>query len=85
MTKHLTTAELQRIIARWDDGSGVTVTVQAFALSVPVAERTVCYWIGGRTIHAAIAERITAPSRRFFVSRSRSMLSNTFRTSFGRS
>jgi hypothetical protein len=58
MSKPLTTAELQKIIARWDDGSGVTGAVQAFALAVPVAERTVWYWIAGRKIHQAMAERI---------------------------
>jgi hypothetical protein len=55
---HLTTAELHRIIARWDDGGGMTAAVQAFALAVPVAERTVWYWISGRKIHLAMAERI---------------------------
>jgi hypothetical protein len=54
----LTTAELQKIIARWDDGRGVTIAVQAFAQAVPVAERTVWYWIGGRQIHPAFVERI---------------------------
>jgi hypothetical protein len=37
----ITTAELQKIIALWDDGSGVTGAVKAFAQAVPVAERTV--------------------------------------------
>ena|ERR1700722_829125 len=58
MKKQLTTAELQQIIARWGDGRGVTAAVQAFAQAVPVAERTVWYWLGGRTIHPAMAERI---------------------------
>ena len=60
MTRHrpLTTAELNRIITQWDDGSGVTAAVQAFAQAVPVAERTVWYWIGGRKIHPAMAERV---------------------------
>jgi hypothetical protein len=56
--KRLTIAELQKIIARWDDGSGVTTAVQAFAQAVPVAERTVWYWVGGRRIHPAMAARI---------------------------
>lgn len=54
----LTTAELQKIVARWDDGRGVTAAVQAFAQAVPVAERTVWYWLAGRKIHQAMAERI---------------------------
>lgn len=54
----LTTAQLQKIIAQWDSGHGVTAAVQAFAKAVPVAERTVWYWIGGRKIHQAMAERI---------------------------
>ena len=58
MKKTLTTAELNRIIERWDNGEGVTATVQAFAKAVPVAERTVWYWLGGRKIHQAMAERI---------------------------
>src|SRR5262249_6538648 len=58
MKKPLTTAELQKIIHRWDNGQGVTVAVQAFAQAVPVAERTVWYWLGGRTIHPALGERI---------------------------
>lgn len=57
-TKPLTTAELNRIIARWDDGAGVTAAVQAFANAVPVAERTVWYWLGGRKVHPAMAARI---------------------------
>lgn len=60
MKKPLTTAELQRIIQKWDDGGGVTAAVQAFAQAVPVAERTVWYWLGGRKIHPAMAERIRA-------------------------
>ncbi len=58
MKKPLTTAELHRIIERWDDGGGVTAAVQAFAQAVPVAERTVWYWLGGRKVHQAMAERI---------------------------
>jgi hypothetical protein len=58
MRKPLTTADLQKFIARWDDGGGVTAAVQAFAQAVPVAERTVWYWIGGRKIHPAMTERI---------------------------
>ena len=57
-SKPLTTAELNRIIARWDTGQGVTATVQAFADAVPVAERTVWYWLGGRKIHRAMEARI---------------------------
>jgi hypothetical protein len=60
MTKPLTTAQLQKIIAQWDAGRGVTAAVQAFAQAVPVAERTVWYWLGGRKIHPAMAERIRA-------------------------
>lgn len=41
MCKPLTTAQLQKIIAGWDDGSGVTAAVQVFAAALPVAERTV--------------------------------------------
>jgi hypothetical protein len=58
MNKPLTTAELQKIIARWDDGRGVTAAVQAFTQAVPVTERTVWYWIGGRRIHPAMQARI---------------------------
>jgi len=58
MKKPLTTAELQRIIERWDNGEGVTAAVQAFAQAVPVAERTVWYWLGGRQVHQAMVERI---------------------------
>jgi hypothetical protein len=58
MSKPLSTAELQIIITRWDDGAGVTEAVKAFAQDVPVAERTVRYWIAGRRIHQAMAERI---------------------------
>jgi hypothetical protein len=54
----LTTTELQQIIARWDDGGGVTAAVQAFADAVPVAEWTVWYWLGGRMLHRARTERI---------------------------
>ncbi len=54
----LTAAQLQKIIALWDDGSGVTAAVQAFAQAVPVKERTVWYWLGGRMIHPAFVERI---------------------------
>jgi hypothetical protein len=43
MKKRMTTAELNRIIERWDSGAGVTAAVQAFAQTVPVAERTVWY------------------------------------------
>jgi hypothetical protein len=32
--------------------------VQAFAHAVPVAERTVWYWIGGQKIHPAMQARI---------------------------
>ena len=52
--KPLTTAQLQKIIQRWDDGGGVTAAVQAFDLAVPVAERTGGYWIGGRKFHPAM-------------------------------
>ena len=58
MLKRLTSAQLQKIIARWDDGRGATAAVQAFAKAVPVAERTVWYWIGGRKIHPAMVARI---------------------------
>jgi hypothetical protein len=63
----LTTAQLQRIIARWDDGGGVTAAVQAFAQAVPVVERTVWFWLAGRKIHPAMAARIRSlqpPNRR---------------------
>jgi hypothetical protein len=56
--KPLATAELNRIIARFDTGQGVTAAVQAFADAVPVAERTVWYWLGGRKVHRAMAARI---------------------------
>jgi hypothetical protein len=56
--KPLSSVELNRIIERWDDGGGVTAAVQAFAQAMPVTERTVWYWLGGRTIHAAFVERI---------------------------
>ena len=56
--KLLTAAELQKIIARWDDDGGVTAAVQAFAAAVPVAERTVWYRLRGRKIHPAMAARI---------------------------
>jgi hypothetical protein len=58
MKKPLTTTQLQRIIARYDDGAGVTAAVQAFAQAVPVTERTVWYWLGGRKVHPAFVERI---------------------------
>jgi hypothetical protein len=58
MTNPFTTAELQRILVRWDDRGGVTAAVLAFAQAVPVADRTVWYWLGGRAIHPAMAERI---------------------------
>jgi hypothetical protein len=58
ITQPITAAELQRIIAQWDDGRGVTAAVQGFVQIVPVAERTVWYWIAGRKIHRAMAERI---------------------------
>jgi hypothetical protein len=58
MSMPLTTAELQKIIARWDDGSGVTAAVQAFAQAVPVSERTAWYWLARRKIYLAMAERI---------------------------
>jgi hypothetical protein len=58
MKKPLTTAELQKIIARWDDGRGVTAAVRAFAQAVPVAERTVWFWLPGRQVHPAFVERI---------------------------
>jgi hypothetical protein len=59
MTKPLTTAELSRMIERWrTPGGGVTAAVQAFAHAVPVAERTVWFWLGGRKIHPAFVERI---------------------------
>jgi len=64
MKKEMTTVELQRIIARWDDGVGVTGAVQAFAQDVPVAERTVWFWLAGRRIHQAMAERIRSWSRK---------------------
>jgi hypothetical protein len=56
--KPLTTAELNRIIARFDTDEGVTASVQAFANAVPVAERTVWYWLGGRKVHPAMQARI---------------------------
>jgi hypothetical protein len=57
--KPFLTAELQRVIARWDDGGGVTAAVQAFAHDLPVAERTVWYWLSGeRQIRPLVAERI---------------------------
>jgi hypothetical protein len=56
--KPLTTAGLHRIIERWDNGGGVTAAVQAFAQAVPVAERTVWYWLGGRKIHWLWADKI---------------------------
>ena len=59
MTRPLTTAELIRIVERWRcPGGGVTAAVQAFARAVPVAERTVWFWLGGRQIHPAFVERI---------------------------
>ena len=67
MTEPLTTAQLQKIVARWDDGSSVTAAVQAFAKAVPVVERTVWYWIGGRKIHRAFVKHIRSlqpPNRR---------------------
>lgn len=57
-SKPFTTAELNRIIERWDDGQGVTSAVKAFAAALPVTERTVWYWLGGRKVHPAMAERI---------------------------
>ena len=62
----LTLSELRRIIARFDTGQGLTAAVQAFAAAVPVAERTVWYWLDGRKVHPAMAERIRAlkPSKR---------------------
>ncbi|HTU17783.1 MAG TPA: hypothetical protein VMG10_06930 [Gemmataceae bacterium] len=74
MSKPITTAELQKIITRWDDGSGVTATVKAFAQAVPVAERTVWYWIGGRKIHRALAERIRGLLRHKSLLRSKWLL-----------
>lgn len=56
--KPLTAAELTRIIERFDTGQSMTAAVQAFADAVPVAERTVWYWLGGRAIHPAMAARI---------------------------
>jgi len=58
MSHPLTTTELNSIISRWDTGQGMTAAVQAFAKDVPVAERTVWYWLGGRKIHQAMVERI---------------------------
>jgi len=57
-TKTLTTAELQRILERWNDGGGVTTAVQALADARPVAERAVWYWLAARKIHRTMAERI---------------------------
>lgn len=56
--KPLTTAQLQKIVAAWNDGRGLTATVQAFARTFPVADRTVWYWLGGQQIHPAMAARI---------------------------
>lgn len=53
----VTTNELQQL-TRGDNGGGVTAAVQAFAQAVPVAERTVWYWLGGRKIHPAFEGRI---------------------------
>jgi hypothetical protein len=55
----ITPAGLRRRIQKWDTGQGFEAALKAFAAAMPVAPRTVYYWLSGkRKIRPVISERI---------------------------
>ena len=58
MRNPLEPEDLRRIIKRWDSGEGFDAAVAAFAAAVPVASRTVYYWLAGRKMHPVFAARV---------------------------
>lgn len=55
----ITPTALRRRIRQWDTGQGFEAALQAFAAAMPVASRTVYYWLSGkRKIRPVIAARI---------------------------
>jgi len=60
MTGTLKPAALRWIIKKRESVTGIDDAVSAFAKQVPVASRTVNYWLAGRKMHSVFEVRVLA-------------------------